>query len=81
MLIKNLDLEEAQRMSEEIENQPNSINSGLNNGTMNGSKSTVATNSPATPNSKSSSSKSVKKKLVSLTLKKRSKLTEEVSFF
>ena len=47
------DLEEAQRMSEEIENQP--------------TQPTKA------------KSKSVKKKLVSLTLKKRSKLTEEVT--
>jgi myosin VIIa len=47
------DLEEAQKMSEEIENQPNQ---------------------PA-----KAKSKSVKKKLVSLTLKKRSKLTEEVT--
>lgn len=48
------DLEEAQRMSEEIENQPY-----------------VATSK--------SKNRSVKKKLVSLTLKKRSKLTEEVT--
>lgn len=47
------DLEEAQRMSEEIENQPNQPTKAK--------------------------SKSVKKKLVSLTLKKRSKLTEEVT--
>lgn len=49
------DLEEAQRMSEEIENQPNQ------------------------QQLKTAKSKSVKKKLVSLTLKKRSKLTEEVT--
>jgi len=47
------DLEEAQKMSEEIENQPSQ---------------------PV-----KMKSKSVKKKLVSLTLKKRSKLTEEVT--
>lgn len=47
------DLEEAQKMSEEIENQPNVASKTKN--------------------------RSVKKKLVSLTLKKRSKLTEEVT--
>jgi myosin-7 len=47
------DLEEAQKMSEEIENQPNVAGKTKN--------------------------RSVKKKLVSLTLKKRSKLTEEVT--
>jgi myosin-7 len=47
------DLEEAQKMSEEIENQP--------------------------VQQMKAKSKSVKKKLVSLTLKKRSKLTEEVT--
>lgn len=52
------DLEEAQRMSEEIENQPSYQ---------------PANSKAATKN------KSVKKKLVSLTLKKRSKLTEEVT--
>lgn len=50
-------------MSEEIENQPSSVSS-----TPSGAKS-----------SQSTKSKSVKKKLVSLTLKKRSKLTEEVA--
>lgn len=49
-------------MSEEIENQPSSLNSAMN---------------AKTPTS--AKSKSVKKKLVSLTLKKRSKLTEEVA--
>jgi myosin-7 len=58
-------LEEAQRMSDEIENQPSSITSA---GIV-GAKTTAA----------SVKSKSVKKKLVSLTLKKRSKLTEEVA--
>lgn len=50
-------------MSDEIENQPNSLNTPGG-----GNKST-----------QSAKSKSVKKKLVSLTLKKRSKLTEEVA--
>lgn len=50
-------------MSDEIENQPNALNSANS-----ASKSANATKS-----------KSVKKKLVSLTLKKRSKLTEEVA--
>ena len=55
-------MEEAQRMSDEIENQPNS--------------SIISTSNKMATNVKS---KSVKKKLVSLTLKKRSKLTEEVA--
>ena len=64
------DLEEAQRMSEEIEKQPFLVTTA----------NTATSNSVKSVGGKSnSSSKSVKKKLVSLTLKKRSKLTEEVT--
>jgi myosin VIIa len=66
------DLEEAQKMSEEIENQPNQQQ-------LQQQQQQQQYQSSSSSSSSKTKSKSVKKKLVSLTLKKRSKLTEEVT--
>jgi myosin VIIa len=67
------DLEEAQKLSESIDNQPTMTPSDH-------SQSTSMTNNGSSPTStKTTSSRSVKQKLVNMTLKRKSKLSTDVA--
>ena len=65
------DLEEAQKLSESIDNQPTMIGPDTSISTL--------TNNSSSPTSTKTSSRSVKQKLVNMTLKRKSKLSTDVA--